>query len=69
MRLQAGAIRTRMVRWSRSGNKPTVLAPALIARIDDLSEHHPAGEGATALNEAGSVPPLRGVFDTPAVVD
>ena len=68
MRLKAGAILTRMVRLSRSGNKLTVIDPALIARIDDLSEHRTAGDVATARNEAGSVPPRRGVFDTNAVV-
>jgi hypothetical protein len=68
MRFKAGTILTRMVRLSRSGNKPTVLDPVLISRIDDLSEHHTAGEGAPALNEAGIVPPTRGEFDTNAVV-
>jgi hypothetical protein len=68
MRFKAGAIRTRMVRLSRAGNKPTVIDPALISRIDDLSEHHPAGAVATALNAAGSVHPTRGEFDTNAVV-
>ena len=68
MRFKAGAILTRMVRLSRSGTTPPVLAPALIARIDALSEPHPAGEVATALNEAGIVHPTRGEFDTNAVV-
>ena len=57
-----------MVRLSRSGNKPTVIDPALIARIDDLSEYYTAGEVATALNEAGIVHPTCGEFDTNAVV-
>jgi DNA-binding transcriptional regulator YiaG len=68
MRLKAGAILPRMVRLSRSGNKPTVIDPAIISRIDDLSEHHTAGEVATALHAAGSVHPTRGEFDTNAVV-
>ena len=68
MRFKAGAILTRMVRLSRSGNKPTVIDSAIISRIDDLSEHHTAGEVATALNAAGSVHPTRGEFDTNAVV-
>jgi len=57
-----------MVRLSRSGNKPTVIDPALLSRIDALSEHHTAGEVATALNEAGIVHPTRSEFDTNAVV-
>jgi Homeodomain-like domain len=68
IRFTAGAILTRMVRWARSGNKPTVIDPAIISRIDDLSEHYTAGEVATALNAAGSVHPTRGAFDTNAVV-
>jgi DNA invertase Pin-like site-specific DNA recombinase len=68
IRFKAGAILTRMVRLSRSGNKPTVIDPAIISRIDDLSEHHTAGEVATALNAAGIVHPTRGEFDTNAVV-
>jgi len=68
IRFKAGAILTRMVRLSRSGNKPTVIDPALIPRIDDLSEHHTAGEVATTLNAAGIIHPIRGVFDTNAVV-
>src|SRR5262249_38425547 len=47
---------------------PTVIDPALIARIDDLSEHYTAGEVATALNAAGIVHPTCGAFDTNAVV-
>jgi hypothetical protein len=68
MRFTAGAILPRMVRLSRSGNKPTVIDPALISRSDALSEHHTAGAVATALNEAGIVPPTRGEFATNAVV-
>jgi hypothetical protein len=68
MRLKAGAILTRMVRWSRSGNKPTMIDPALLSRIDDLSAHHTAGEVATARNAAGIVHPTRGEFATNAVV-
>jgi hypothetical protein len=68
MRFTAGAILTRMVRLARSGNKPTVIAPALISRIDDLSEPHTAGAVATALKAAGIVHPIRGVLDTNAVV-
>jgi Homeodomain-like domain len=68
MRFKAGAILTRMVRLSRSGHKPTVIDPAIISRIDDLSEHHTAGAVATALNAAGSVHPTRGECDTNAVV-
>ena len=68
MRFKAGAILTRMVRLSRSGNTPTMIDPALLSRIDDLSEHHTAGEVATALNAAGIVHPIRGVFDTNAVM-
>src|SRR4029453_1126227 len=44
IRFKAGALLPRMVRLSRSGNKPTVIDPALLARIDDLSEHYTAGE-------------------------
>src|SRR5262249_34238420 len=68
MRFKAGAILTRRVRLSRSGNKPTVIDPAIISRIDDLSKHHTAGEVATALNAAGIVHPTRSEFDTNAVV-
>jgi hypothetical protein len=68
MRFQAGAILTRMGRWSRSGHTPTVLAPALIARSDALSAPHTAGDGATALYDAGIVHSTRGAFATNAVV-
>jgi DNA-binding XRE family transcriptional regulator len=67
-RTQAGAILTRMVRLSRSGNKATRIDPALIAQIDALTEQHTAGEVATKLNEAGIPHPTRGDFDTNAVV-
>ena len=68
IRFKAGAILPRMVRLSRSGNKPTVIDPAILSRIDDLSEHHTAGEVATALNEASIVHPTCGKFDTNTVV-
>ncbi len=68
MRVKAGAILTRLVRLSRSGNTPTMIDPALLSRIDDLREHHTAGEVATARHAAGSVHPIRGVFDTNAVM-
>ena len=68
MRFKAGAILTRRVRLSRSGNKPTVIDPAIISRIDDLSKHHTAGEVATALNDAGIVHPTRSECETNAVV-
>jgi hypothetical protein len=67
MRFKAGAILTRMVRLSRSGNKATRIDPTLIAQIDTLTEQHTAGEVATKRNEAG-IPPPRGDFDTNAVV-
>ena len=50
------------------GAKPTVIDPAIISRIDHLSEQHTAGEVAMALNEAGIIHPTRGDFDTNAVV-
>jgi hypothetical protein len=56
MRFKAGAILTRMVRLSRSGNKATRIDPTLIAQIDTLTEQHTAGEVATKRNEAG-IPP------------
>jgi DNA invertase Pin-like site-specific DNA recombinase len=68
IRFKAGAILTRMVRLSRSGNKATRIAPALIVQIDALTEQHTAGEVATKLNEAGIPHPTRGDFDTNAVV-
>jgi len=68
IRFKAGAILTRVVRLSRSGNKATVMDPALIAQIDALTEQHTAGEVATKLNEAGIPHPIRGDFDTNAVV-
>jgi hypothetical protein len=57
-----------MVRLSRSGNKATVIDPALIAPIAALTEQHTAGEVAAKLNEAGMAHPTRGDFDTNAVV-
>jgi len=68
IRFKAGAILTRMVRLSRSGNKATMSDPALIAQIDELTEQHTAGEVAIKLNEAGIPHPTRGDFDTNAVV-
>ena len=68
IRFKAGAILTRVVRLSRSGNKATVMDPALIAQIDALTEQHTAGVVATKLNEAGIPHPIRGDFDTNAVV-
>jgi DNA invertase Pin-like site-specific DNA recombinase len=68
IRLKAGAILPRMGRWSRSGNKPTVIDPARSARIDDLSALSTAGEVATALHAAGIGHPTCGEFDTNAVV-
>ncbi len=68
IRFKAGALLTRMVRLSRSGNKATVIDPALIAHIDALTEQHTAGEVAAKLNDAGMAHPTRGDFDTNAVV-
>jgi hypothetical protein len=68
MRFKAGALLTRMGRLSRSGNKATVIDPALIAHIDALTEQHPAGEVAAKLNAAGMAHPTRGDFDPNAVV-
>jgi DNA-binding transcriptional regulator YiaG len=66
-RFQAGALLTRLVRLSRSGNKATVIAQALIAHIDALTEQHTAGEVAAKRHEAGMAHPTRGDFDTNAV--
>ena len=68
IRFKAGALVQRTVRLARSGNKPTVIAPALIAHIDALTEQHTAGEIATQLNAASIPHPTRGDFDTNAVV-
>jgi DNA-binding transcriptional regulator YiaG len=68
MRFKAGALLTRLVRLSRSGNKATVIDPALIAHIDARTEQHTAGEVAAKLNDAGRAHPTRGDFDTNAVV-
>lgn len=68
IRLKAGAVIQRTVRLSRSGNTPTVIDPAIISRIDTLSEDHTAGEIAATLNQAGVPHPTRGDFDTNAVV-
>ena len=68
MRFQAGALVQRTVRLARSGHTPTVIAPALIAHIDALTEQHTAGEIATKLNAASISHPTRGDFDTNAVV-
>jgi DNA-binding transcriptional regulator YiaG len=68
IRFKAGALLTRMVRLSRSGNKATVIDPALIAPIAALTEQHTAGAVAAKLNEAGMAHPTRGDFDTNAVV-
>ncbi len=64
MRFKAGTILTRMVRLSSSGNKATVIDPALIAHIDALTEQHTAGEVATKLNEAGIPHLTRGDFSS-----
>jgi hypothetical protein len=68
MRFQAGALMERPVRLAGSGNKPTVLAPALITHIEALTERHTAGDVAATLNQAGGPHPTRGDFDTNAVV-
>jgi DNA invertase Pin-like site-specific DNA recombinase len=68
IRFKAGALIQRTVRLSRSGNIPTVIDPAIISRIDTLSEDYTAGEIAAKLNQAGVPHPNRGDFDTNAVV-
>jgi len=68
MRFKAGAMLTRLVRVSRSGNTATVMDPARIAHIDALTEQHTAGEVAAKRNDAGMAHPTRGDFDTNAVV-
>ena len=68
IRFTAGALVQRTVRLARSGNKPTVIAPALMAHIDALTAQHTAGEIATKLNAASLPHPTRGDFDTNAVV-
>ena len=68
IRFKAGALMARTVRLSGSGNKPTVLDPAIITHIDALTERHTAGEVAAKLNQAGVPHPTRGDFDTNAVV-
>jgi DNA-binding transcriptional regulator YiaG len=68
IRFKAGALGQRTVRLARSGNQPTVIAPALIAHIDALTEQHTAGAIATKLKEASLPHPTRGDCDTNAVV-
>jgi hypothetical protein len=68
IRFKAGALMQRTVRLSGSGNKPTVIDPAIISRIDTLSEDYTAGEIAAKLNQAGIPHPTRDDFDTNAVV-
>jgi hypothetical protein len=66
MRFKAGALLTRLGRLSRSGNTATVLAPALSAHLDALTEPHTAGAVAAQLHAAGMAHPTRGDFDTNA---
>ena len=68
IRFKAGALGQRTLRLARSGNTPTVIAPALIAHIDALTAQHTAGAIATKLNEASIPHPTRGDCDTNAVV-
>jgi hypothetical protein len=68
LRLKAGALVQRTVRLARSGNQPTVLAPALIAHSDALTDQPTAGAIATTLKAASLPHPTRGDCATKAVV-
>jgi DNA invertase Pin-like site-specific DNA recombinase len=68
IRFRAGAVRQSTVHLAGTGNKPTMIDPAIITQIDTLTEHHTAGEIAAKLNQAGVPHPNRGDFDTMAVV-
>jgi hypothetical protein len=68
LRLKVGALVQRTVRLARSGNKPTVLAPALIAHSDALTDQPTAGAIATTLKAASLPHPTRGDCATKAVV-
>jgi len=68
IRLKAGAVIQRTVGLFSSGNKSTVIDPATITQIDTLTEDFTAGEVAAKLNQAGVRHPIRGDFDTNAVV-
>ena len=68
IRFKTGTIIKERFRIPRSGNKPTVIDPQIIRKIDHLSSEHTAGEIAKKLNEEGVIHPTNETFDTNAVV-
>ncbi len=68
IRFKTGNVMQKIFTVARWGQKPTPISDQIIQKIDHLASTHTAGAIATQLNNAGLIHPIRGTFDTNAIV-